>query len=159
MKKIAILVAIAVAGGIGWYRMASQNPETIAEPVYAEFRVDTTIQGRELNTALFGEMASEEDCNERAQRVWTKVIECPTCVMSLATCKPQLDPRYQRLFDDRTIDSTYLTFTRGSRFERNGRMVVYGLTVEEGDAVCDALAGEFRKRYSGEVRCVPARRN
>jgi hypothetical protein len=160
MKTIVVLVALGIVGWLAWQRLASQNPSTITDPVYAEFRVDATIEGRDLNMALFGEMASEDDCNERAQRVWAKVIEdCQACVMSLAACKPELEPRYQRLFDEQAIHSTYLSFTRGSRYERNGRLVVYGLTVEEGDAVCDVLAVEFRKKYDGEVRCVRARQN
>ncbi len=158
MKKIVVLMVIGVAGWLTWHRVASQNPETIDEPVYAEFRVDKTVEGRELNMALFGEMASEADCRERAQRVWTKVIEdCEACTMSMPACKADLEPRYLRLFDERAIHSTYLSFTRGSRYERNGRMVVYGLTVEEGDAVCEAIAVEFRKKYTGEVRCVHAK--
>jgi hypothetical protein len=122
--------------------------------------MDARIQGRELNLVLFGEMASQEDCQERADRVWQKLIDgCQECTMALASCAVELAPRYRRLFDDAAIHSTYLSFTRGSRFERNGRMVVYGLTTDEGDAVCESIMANFQRQYEGTVNCIHGRRD
>jgi hypothetical protein len=108
---------------------------------------------------MFGAMASDEDCHDRAMRVWEKVIGCPECTLKQSECTAQLDQRYARLFTDTAIHSTYLSFTRGSRFERDGRMVIYGLTADEGTAVCEPLKVEFKKNYTGRVECVAARRD
>ena len=63
------------------------------------------------------------------------------------------------MFDDVPIHSTYLSFTKGSRYERNGRMVVYGLTSDEGDTLCNALRQQFQTRYTGTVACIRGRRD
>jgi hypothetical protein len=47
-----------------------------------------------------------------------------------------------------------LAFERGSRFERNGRMVVYGLTREEGLGICEQLRTAVAGKYSGTLECI-----
>jgi hypothetical protein len=132
--KVLLALIVLVAGGYYFYNRSvdAANPEAITDPVFAEIRVDAAIGGRELNMAMFGAMASDEDCRERAMRVWEKLLACPECKMKKAECKEQIDPRYERFFADSAIHSTYLSFTRGSRFERDGRMVIYGLTAGRG---------------------------
>lgn len=160
MKYLIILVALGAVGYTFYNRQQSHNPEVIEAPVYAEMRMDMTIQGRDINMVLFGEMAGQEDCQQRADRVWQKLIEgCKECTMTLSSCKAELEPRYRRLFDDAAIHSTYLSFKRGNRFERNGRMVVYGLTSDEGDAVCGTIKTGFEQHYEGTVNCVRGRRD
>jgi hypothetical protein len=160
MKKLIVLIVLAAAGYFAYARFQNGNPEHIDNPVYAELRLDTKLGSRELNLALFGEMVDDIDCRERFDRAWNKIIEgCPDCSMRLAACSADLAPRYRRLFDDTQIHSTYLSFTKGSRYERNGRMVVYGLTNDEGDALCDSLREQFQTRYTGQVACVRGRRD
>jgi hypothetical protein len=160
MKKLIVLVALAAAGYFAYGRFQNGEPEQIENPVYAELRLDMKVGNRELNLALFGEMVDDADCRQRFERAWNKIIEgCPDCSMRLSSCNADLEPRYRRLFDDTQIHSTYLSFTKGSRDERNGRMVVYGLTRDEGDAVCDSLRQQFQTRYTGEVACIGSRRD
>jgi hypothetical protein len=160
MKYLIILIALGAAGFTYYNQQQGVNPEVIEAPVYAELRTDMRIQGREIDMVLFGEMASQEDCQERAGRMWQKLIDdCKECTMTLSSCKAELEPRYRRLFDDTSIHSTYLSFDRGTRFERNGRMVVYGLTADEGDTVCGIIKAEFEKQYEGTVNCVGGRRD
>jgi len=155
MKFLVVLIALAGIAYVVHGRQQAMNPEVIETPVYAEFRVNATVQDREIDMVLFGEMASTEDCQQRANRVWEKLIDgCKECTMTLSSCKAELEPRYQRLFDDAPIHSTYLSFNRGSRYERNGRMVVYGLTGEEGNAMCEGIRSHFQSRYEGTVNCV-----
>ena len=54
-------------------------------------------------------------------------------------CQAQLPPRYARLFDDEPIPSTYLSASAGNAGERDGRLVVYGLTDQEGAAMCEPI--------------------
>ncbi len=161
MKFLIVLVALGAVGYVLYNsQQQSLNPDAIESPVYAEIRTDIRIQGREIDMVLFGEMAGQEDCEQRAGRMWQKLIDdCKECTMTLSSCKSDIEPRYRRLFDDTAIHSTYLSFKRGSRFERNGRMVVYGLTSEEGDAVCGIIKTEFEKHYDGTVSCVQGRRD
>jgi hypothetical protein len=162
MKKLLLLIVLACAGyyGYAYLQNGNQNPQHIENPVYAELRVDSKIEGRELNLVLFGEMVDEVDCRERFDRAWNKIIDgCAECAMKLSSCRTDLEPRYRRLFDDHAIHSTYLSFTKGSRYERNGRMVVYGLTSDEGDALCDAIRQQFQSRYEGTVACIRGRRD
>ena len=71
--------------------------------------------------------------------------------------KHELAARYEQLFDDVPINIAYLSLTRGSRFERDGRMVIWGITGKEGDQLCEILKASIRVRYSGPIRCVAAR--
>ena len=160
MKKLLLLIVIAAVGYFAYARFRAANPEHIEHPVYAELRVDARAGSRELNLVLFGEMVDEVDCRERFGRAWDKIVAgCIGCSMRLASCRTDLEPRYRRLFEDTSIHSTYLSFTKGSRYERNGRMVVYGLSSDEGDALCDSLRQQFQARYSGTIASIRGRRD
>ena len=52
------------------------------------------------------------------------------------------------------IPSTYLAFERRSRYERDGRLVVYGLTHDEGMAVCEMMRSAAARNYKGKTRCI-----
>jgi hypothetical protein len=159
MKFLIVLIAVAaVAYVVHDRRQGAMNPEVIETPVYAELRMSTNVEGRDIDMVLFGEMASAEDCQERASRVWQKLIDdCKECTLALSSCKTDLEPRHRRMFDDAPIHSTYLSFDRGNRYERNGRMVVYGLTGDEGSTLCQAIKTNFQRHYEGTVNCVIGR--
>jgi hypothetical protein len=156
MKLIVIVIVLAVVGFVVKGRLDKVNPQVIEHPVYAEMRVDAKEGIREINIALFAKAVDLDDCNLRSEKTWSKVLSgCPSCVLSPVKCTNELPPRYARLFDNVAIPSTYLAFTRGSRFERDGRMVVYGLTREEGLAVCDQMRNSVSKEvYSGTLECI-----
>ena len=77
--------------------------------------------------------------------------------MQLVDCKPELTARYEQLFDDVPINIAYLSLTRGSRFERDGRMVIWGVTGKEGDQLCESVKGRLQSQYSGTAQCIAAR--
>jgi hypothetical protein len=163
MKALLLLIVLG-AGGYYTYQHFSGNedaaPEVIENPVYADIRIDVKAGGRELQFALFGRMADQRDCDQRAARMWGEVIEgCKMCVQQTHSCKAELEPRYRRLFEDTPIHSTYMSFDRGSPKERDGRMVIFGLTADEGDAICDQMISGFKSRYTGRIECVKARRD
>ena len=81
-----------------------------------------------------------------------KIAQCSSWIAS-----EKLAARYEQLFDDVPINIAYLSLTRGSRFERDGRMVIWGVTGKEGDQLCEILKAGIRVRYSGQIRCVAAR--
>jgi hypothetical protein len=161
MKKIVLLIVLGIAAYVGYgaySRQQAENPETIQTPVYAEFRVGWRGKGREVDMVLFGEMASQADCQLRSAKVWDDVIAtCKECTMQPATCKADLAPRYKRLFDQQQVTSTYLSFTRADRFDRNGRLIIYGLTSDEGNIICDNIRAQFQQKYKGAVSCIRGR--
>jgi len=153
MRTILLLTVLAAVGFYFYSR--PQDPVEITDPVYAEIRIEMPIASRQIDFVLFGKMADEEDCRKRADRTWGKVIEdCTACRLTVSTCKPDLEARYLRLFLDAPINSAYLTFTRGEPGERDGRMVIWGVTTEEGNQLCEQVRTEFKKRYEGAVTCI-----
>lgn len=156
MKFISFVIVLAIIGFVAKRWLDKSNPEVIEHPVYAEMRVDAKEGIREINVVLFGEAVDLDDCNLRTEKTWSKVLAgCPTCVLSPPKCLDSLPPRYAKLFDNVAIPSTYLAFTRGSRFERDGRMVVYGLTRDEGLAVCEQMRNSISKDdYKGTLACI-----
>lgn len=160
MKKAIVLVVLGALGYFAYDKFQSRNPAEIADPVFAEIRVDYRTQGREVNFVLYGKMTDEEDCRMRTARVWEKTISgCKECEFHVNNCQNRLAPRYARLFENTPIPSTYMSFTRGSRYERDGRMAVYGLTDAEGEMMCDMMRTQFQTKYSGTVECIRPRRN
>jgi hypothetical protein len=158
MRTLAILVIIAAAAYFWYHRSENANGAysgEIANPVYAEFRISMKVPGREIEMAAFGKMVNAEDCEKRSDDVWNKTIKnCEQCQINTITCRADLEPRYRKLFDNAPIHSTYMTFDHGSKTERDGRMVIYGLTSDEGDKVCEILSKKFQQDYTGKVGCV-----
>lgn len=156
MKALIVLLVVGAAAYFFFQqRQQQQAPLKIENPVFAEYRADIAIGSRKIEFMLFGKMANDAECRERADFVWKKLIgTCPTCTMTSATCKVQLEPRYLRLFDNEQIRSTYIAFTAANATERDGRAVFFGLTADEGNSLCETLKAEFKKQYQGEAMCV-----
>jgi hypothetical protein len=133
MYKI-IVYALLIAAGIYGYDLYQSNPSVIRNPVYVESRMVWYIpqMSRELEYVLVGEMVSEADCQQRSER-------------------------YRKLFSGQKTHTTYLSLDRGNRFERNARMVIWGLTVEEAGMACEIIKKMVKKKYSGSVECVAGR--
>jgi len=149
-----ILVAAAVGAGYGLLEFR-QNPADIAEPVYAEIRLSLPIPTREISAVAYGKMTSRTDCERRSERALEKSMsDCAECRFSLSSCRTDLEPRYLRLFDDEPIHATYIAFHRGSRFERDVRLVYWGLTPQESQEVCALVQKAAKRNYSGRVECV-----
>ena len=79
--------------------------------------------------------------------------------MRAPRCQDELPARYARLFDDEPIASPYLSANAGRASERDGRIVIYGLTDDEGAAVCEAMRKVVDQNYQGDTYCVPASGN
>ena len=150
MKKLIFLIAVGL--GIYYTSHSKHNPVEIKQPSYAEMRVQLEVPGRQIDIVLFGKMADEEDCRQRTESVWKKLIDgCQTCTFTVVDCKPELASRYARLFDDTPISVTYLNLTHGSRLERDGRIVFWGVTAAESDRMCELASAAFQKRYEGKI--------
>lgn len=157
MKTLIVLILVAALGWFFWHKHVSGPPQTFEKPVYGEIRATANIQGREIEMAIFARTGSKLDCETRAAVSWSRALaNCPTCKFEPVKCEDQLAPRYARLFDDVPIPSTYLSATAGNAIERDGRVVVYGLTDQEGEVVCETLRSVLLKEYKGTAHCVKA---
>ncbi|KRT58880.1 hypothetical protein, partial [endosymbiont of Ridgeia piscesae] len=105
------VIAIAAIGyGLFYYYQAQQNPWQIDAPVYAEFRVDMKAAGQTLNAVLIGKSVDQNDCEQRAQKVWRETLEgCAACTFKSAECKTDIGSRYEKLFDNRSTYTSYVS--------------------------------------------------
>ena len=159
MKNLLVLIVIAVGGYFVWQKYGGAGgPPKFEHPVYGEVRVTAEAQGREIEMALFIRSADDADCHGRARKSWDGALSgCTGCKMHVEEkCHAELPARYAKLFDDVPIPSTYLSATAGTSGERDGRMVVYGLTDAEGKSLCEQLRTALLKEYHGAAHCVAA---
>lgn len=155
MKKLFVIAAVAALGYFAYSRLL--GPAEIINPVFAEIRVTIAVGGREVQAAVFGKAVDDADCERRAKRVKENLdANCEYCTSRSIECKPALAPRYARFFDDAPSYTTYLSINRSSRGERDARVIFWGLTGAEGDAVCDKMKQVFAKIHSGPMKCVRA---
>ena len=156
MIKLALLVAITAVIFYG-SGILSDNPLEIESPVYMESRVNIDIPNtsRELEVVFIGEMASQDDCTERRDYYLDNLLEnCQQCNIKLTECKLEIHSRYKKLFSDRKTHTTYLSLNKGSRFERNARLVVWGLNDAEAQLVCADIKAKVTDKYKGTAECI-----
>lgn len=153
MKKLFVIAALGALGFYGYQHLL--GPAQIVDPVFAEIRVIMNVGGREIEAAVFGKTVDDVDCRQRGERVRNNLeANCPYCVSKSIECKAELAPRYARYFDDLPSSATYLSVNRSSRGERDVRLILWGLTGAEGDAVCDQMKQVFAKIHNGPMKCV-----
>jgi hypothetical protein len=159
LRTLLIILVLLIAGYY-WYGHSSSGPAPNKAPVatdphYLEVRASNVIGGREIEFALFARALNERDCANGTNAGWASITRsCPTCTAQAPRCSKELPPRYARLFDDVPIPSAYLSGTAGSEHERDIRVVVYGLTDQEGMVICEAMRKELAKNFVGPTHCV-----
>jgi hypothetical protein len=158
MKTLLVIVIVGLGAWFAWKRVAGPStPLVIENPVYAEIRATANVANRDLEMVLFVRSSSDFDCRTRSRVSWEGALQgCPTCKLQEPKCQDKLPPRYARLFDDVPIPSAYLSATAGTGGERDGRLVVYGLTDAEGAMMCEAMRKQIAEKYHGTLRCVAA---
>lgn len=161
MKEFLVLAAVVIALYSGYDRFVkpaetkNESYAEIANPTYAEMRMQVDTSGRKIDMVLFAKMENESECRERADDMWKKTFEsCTGCTFQLAACKEALASRYERLFDNTPISVTYLSLARGAQTERDGRLIFWGVTVAESDQLCNILQPLYQERHKGAVTCV-----
>jgi hypothetical protein len=156
LKTLIIVVLLAAAGWYLYQKHIGGPPQVFENPVYGEMRMTASAGNREIEAALFVRASSDFDCKGRGYISWSEALAgCPTCQLQEPKCHGELPPRYAKLFDDVPIPSAYLSATAGAADERDGRMVVYGLSDAEGVAICEQIKAEMKKKYKGSISCIP----
>ena len=139
------------------YKVFGDNPVEISNPVYMESRVtlDVPDTSREVEVIFLGEMVSQEDCEKRSENYLANLLEsCQVCNIKLTECKLEIHSRNKKLFSNRKAHTTYLSLTKGNRFERNGRLVVWGLNDEEAKMLCSEIKNNIGEKYNGTAQCI-----
>lgn len=164
MKTILLIIAVAMLGMYGYKQfqgkkevvfVPGQVSTDMANPVYADIRVKVAAGGREIEAALFSKMADEADCQSRAQKLRDDLTQnCKNCVSQSVQCKADLAPRYVKYFADEPGNITYLSINRGSTDQREARLIFWGLTLQEGDLMCDQMKKVFSKMKTGALSCI-----
>ena len=155
--KTGLLLILGVGISYFAYHFLKNNPTVITDPVYVEARINVEVPeiNRTLQFVLLGEMASLDDCQNRSNRFTNRLFEkCTICTVHTTACKTELSRKNKGLFSDKTINTSYLRLDRGNRFERSGRMVIWGLSKEEAKSACTIVRREMKTDYSGTISCV-----
>jgi hypothetical protein len=159
IKTIAIIVIAGVALLYRWQTRAAQNPEHIAHPTYLELRITMDVKNRNLEQVMFVETVNEKDCKRNSEDIVKKLVESEDAnsskkwVLKSSECKDQLAPRHALLFEDKMSNLTYLKIARGNRWEREARLILWGVSLEESNKICE-LTSSMQSIHSGEVVCV-----
>ena len=156
MKTLLIILILGAAAYWG-YKHLDAEPN-FDHPVYAQVRINMPAANRNLEFVLFGLMSSEKECRKETKTAFEKMIEkCDQCSMSVSACTPELEPRYQKLFNDQPINTTYIKFSRKAKDERAARMVIWGVTRDESQRFCALVRTELQPKFTGEISCIEAR--
>ena len=153
MKSLVLLAIVVLLGYFGYQRLSASGP--VADPVYGEVRVDIRSGPREVEAAAFGRFSDAEDCRQRNQKFSAHLRDnCPECQIKSAECMATLAARYLKFFDDQPSHATYLSFNRSKPWERDVRLILWGLTGTEGDAVCEQMRQVLAKLISSPAQCI-----
>ena len=153
MKTILLLLFLGAVAYFG-YREA-MAPGKIANPVFAEVRIDISAGGRDIEAVIFCKAADEQDCQSRTEITRRGLQkQCPECRLRSAVCKPALNPRYASYFDDAPANATFLSLDPVERGQREIRLVFWGLTRDEGIALCEKMKSTFQEIHQTPARCV-----
>jgi hypothetical protein len=121
-----------------------------------------TPDGGSIDMAILMKNADQADCEEQSRKLEKGLADnvvgyCVDCTTPTSKCMTDLAPRFATMFDNKPSSLTYISLARGIQAEREMRVIYWGVTVDQSDALCSLLP-EFRKQRKGEVTCVRARR-
>lgn len=156
MKTILFLI-VAISAGLYVNKGYSENPEIIEKPVYLESRFSMKFpeHSRKIDVIFVGEMTSLEDCEARKGKYLKSMLKtCTECIYTTTECKLEIRNRYKKLFSNGKLHTTYLSLDKGNRFERSGRLVVWGLATDEAKIMCDTIQSHIDKKYTGTKQCI-----
>jgi len=156
MLRLSLLVIIAGAA-IYSYNKYRQNPNVIENPVYMKAQVDVAIpqSSRSLELEVIAELVSIEDCESRRNKyLATYIKNCPTCQVESTECKLSLGGQYRALLSKQKANTTYVSLSKGNRYERDARIVIWGLTDREAEHFCEHMKGAVDEKFTGTVECI-----
>ena len=158
---IFLIVVVLLGAAAKQFSKRSSPAEIIVKPVYAETRIDMPIGGSSMKGVMLQKTADHEDCQKQIKAIEHSLTSqagaCPVCKLESSVCKDELEPRYAAVFDNKPVSVTYLSLARGNASEREVRLIYWGVTVEQSDALCKAVP-MYETWRKGAVTCVHAAR-
>lgn len=153
MKSLLMIAVVGLLGYLSYQRLLV--PAEVTNPVYIEMRLVLGLGPRQIESAVFGKTTDDADCLLRAERVRANLEQnCPFCVSKSVQCKPDLEERYIRFFNNEPATATYLSVNRSIPGERDVRVIFWGVTHKEGDMICESMKKVFAKIHNGPIECV-----
>ncbi|AXQ27842.1 hypothetical protein D0B54_03745 [Solimonas sp. K1W22B-7] len=158
MKKIILFVAIVIA--LGYFMNKKPQQEAVAavltKPVYIELRLSMDTPRGAVEGVMLGLANDDADCELQLQTARDSIGRtCEECRIKTSDCRTLLEARYAKLLDNKPTSVTYLSMAKGVDWEREYRMIYWGITVAESDSICDKAAKKLR-RHQGKVQCIRA---
>jgi hypothetical protein len=170
MKKFLffmVLIIVGVASLVHYQksrRLANnaEPPETISNPVYAEAYTAINFDGASFEQIILVEAIDQADCRhvrdvlEQGPDFKSGAIHAgQSWQLQSLECKTALSPRNTRLLENRPMYLTYLSIARGSKIDRETRMIVWGLIVEQSDMFCERMRKAMQERHKAAT-CIKA---
>ncbi|HEB60118.1 MAG TPA: hypothetical protein ENJ01_12915 [Gammaproteobacteria bacterium] len=155
-----VLFWLAVIGGLGYLFYQEiytdySRPMEITDPVYGQFRLNISFPDRELKWDFFVKYASFDECRQRIGGNMPEMLEdCEICEVTRSECKKELDSRQMAMFRNEPHFVTYLAGTAGNGTERDGRLIIWGLSKAEAEIACRAMLKDVATHYSGKLECI-----
>jgi hypothetical protein len=118
-------------------------------------------QGRNFEQVFFAKTVNDADCKKYSTALVEDMQKAQASVTAIqwalksSECKSELPPRHARLFDNAQSFVTYISLARGSRLERETRVIYWGVSPEESDRICAGVP-MMQKGRKGVVTCVHA---
>ncbi|GAA5213240.1 hypothetical protein ACFSJ3_00190 [Corallincola platygyrae] len=153
MKQLIILAALL---GVAYFGFNHFSPKfgspKVTDPYYVEIRVSYPHES--INLVGFGLMHSLQECQAESESIWLKALKHVGKVNVSTDCKKELPAKYQKLFDNKPFDATYITLDPQHESERKGRFVIYGVPSSLMQSRCEALINQTQNQYRGKVNCI-----
>ena len=164
MKQTLVVLLVLAALGVllrsgGFLPGMGRDPAMIANPVYAAVRFRTAIHDRTFEMVELAKTFDQDDCNRIAANIIERMQrhhgDGLAWELESFHCTTGLDARSERLFENKPTFVNYVSATPGSSSERDLRMIIWGVTAEEGDVICSVIP-RVQERWNGAVSCIHA---
>jgi hypothetical protein len=158
---LLILGALALLRNWGhWNASEVSGQSPISNPVYAVIRFRTDIHDRTIDAVAYARTNDETECQHGSDKMVERVLNPersngPAWTLQSSECKTELDAHSAKLFDNKPINVAYLSAAPGGGTEREFRLIFWGVTVQEGDLICDQ-AKRVQDQWTGTVTCIRA---
>lgn len=127
---------------------------------YLEARVLMRSPHLEVEMVAVSDRPTAAQCANGADAI-RAILQCTdgatTCEVKSVLCRPDVDLRYRKMLDRRPAALRYahLQFGADDALARSRAVIVgWGLTVEQSQAFCNALAEQWRQNKPGVIECI-----
>jgi hypothetical protein len=138
------------------------DARAIPNPVYAEVRLHAEIHDRTFNAVLLAKTFDQADCIRGSADVVDRMTQHQDPNSPLqwqlmsSECGSTLESRNLRLFDNKPTFVNYLSVAPNDASQREVRLIIWGVTADEGNLICDDGSRLQEKWKGATVTCIHA---